>query len=151
MPAQKFAKNTKPNLTPEEFLAPFPLEIQALTHDLRALIKQSIPNVIEAVYAGWKLLGYRVPIHRGSSYLGYIFPTHAQVQLGFEYGIILPDPARVLEGTGTQVRYVTFRPGVAIAREPLIALIAEAVTIASIPNVARRQQLRALAEQRALS
>jgi hypothetical protein len=46
--------------TPEEFLSTFPPEIQALAHELRSLVKETVPNVNESVYTGWKLIGYRV-------------------------------------------------------------------------------------------
>jgi hypothetical protein len=46
--------------TPDEFLSAFPSEIQALANQLRGLVKETIPSVREAVYTGWKLIGYRV-------------------------------------------------------------------------------------------
>ena len=46
--------------SPEEFLPTFPPEMQTLANDLRALVKETVPNVKEAVYTGWKLIGYRV-------------------------------------------------------------------------------------------
>jgi hypothetical protein len=54
--------------TPEQFLAAFPPAIQALAEQLRALVKRTIPNVDEAVYPGWRLIGYRMREARRSRY-----------------------------------------------------------------------------------
>jgi len=43
--------------SPEEFLSTFPPEMQELANKLRSLVKETIPNVKEAVYTGWKLIG----------------------------------------------------------------------------------------------
>ncbi|MCI0553905.1 MAG: DUF1801 domain-containing protein, partial [Anaerolineae bacterium] len=92
-----------------------------------------VPDCIERVYPGWKLIGYRaVNVDKGnkSHYFGFIFPTDDKVVLGFEYGTMLSDPDKVLEGSGTQVRYITFRTQKEIKKSILIPLISEAVSIA---------------------
>ena len=50
--------------------------------------------------------------------------------LGFEYGTMLSDPQRVLEGSGTQVRYVTIRSQKDIRKTIFVPLIVEAMSIA---------------------
>ena len=95
--------------TPEEFLSTFPPEIQVLANELRSLVKETTPNVKEAVYTGWKLIGYRVKEGRRDAYFCFIAPFPNRVMLGFEYGIQLFDPNLRLEGEGTQVRYLTVR------------------------------------------
>ena len=42
--------------SPEEFLATFPPEIQVLANELRALVKETVPKVKEAVYTGFQVL-----------------------------------------------------------------------------------------------
>ena len=44
--------------TPEQFLSGFPPEIAPLSNHLRGLIRRAVPDPIEAVYPGWKLIGY---------------------------------------------------------------------------------------------
>jgi hypothetical protein len=119
---------TKP--TPKEFLSTFPPEIQELANELRSLVKETVPNVKEAVYTGWKLIGYRVKKGRGDAYFCFIAPFPNRVMLGFEYGIQLFDPGLRLEGDGTQVRYLTVREKEDIDRESFHAFIAEAAQIA---------------------
>ena len=119
---------TKP--TPEEFLSTFPPEILDLANELRSLVAETIPNVKEAVYTGWKLIGYRVKKGRRDAYFCFIAPFPNRIMLGFEYGIQLFDPELRLEGDGTQVRYLTVREKEDIDPESFRAFIAEAAQIA---------------------
>ena len=116
--------------TPEEFLASFPPEIQALANQLRGLVKETVPGVREAVYIGWKLIGYRVKKGKREAYFCFIAPFSNRVMLGFEYGIQLFDPHLWLEGDGSQVRYLTIREEKDIEPEGFRAFIAEAAQIA---------------------
>lgn len=117
-------------LSPEEFLTTFPPEIQSLANELRTLVKETVPNVKESVYTGWKLIGYRVKKGRSDAYFCFIAPFPNRVMLGFEYGIQLFDPNLRLEGEGTQVRYLTVREEEDIEQEVFRAFIAEAAQIA---------------------
>lgn len=116
--------------TPDEFLSTFPPEIQKLANELRTLVKETIPNVKEAVYTGWKLIGYRVRKGKHEAYFCFIAPFENRIMLGFEYGIQLFDPTLRLEGEGTQVRYLTVREQEDIEPEVFRAFIAEAAQIA---------------------
>ena len=123
--------------TPEQFLATFPPEIRVLANQLRALVTRAVPEVDEAVYTGWHLIGYRVRDGRRSRYFCFIAPFEGRVALGFEYGVLLTNDAGLLEGTGTQVRHVTIRHVEDIREPELAALIAEAATVAA--TIKRRQ------------
>ena len=116
--------------TPDEFLSPFPPEIQALANELRTLVKETIPHVTEAVYTGWKLIGYRVRKGKHNAYFCFIAPFPNRIMFGFEYGVQLFDPNLRLEGDGTQVRYITVREEEDIEIESFRAFIAEAAQIA---------------------
>jgi hypothetical protein len=117
--------------TPQQFLAAFPPAIQVLADQLRALAKRTIPNVDEAVYVGWHLIGYRVREGRRSRYFCFVAPFEDRVALGFEYGVLLKNDAGLLEGDGTQVRYVTIHRVEDIREPELAALIAEAAMVAA--------------------
>jgi hypothetical protein len=86
--------------------------------------------VKEAVYTGWKLIGYRGKQGRHDAYFCFIAPFENRVMLGFEYGVQLFDPNLWLEGDGTQVRYLTVREQQDIESEVFRAFIAEAAQIA---------------------
>jgi hypothetical protein len=117
--------------TPEQFLATFPPTIQTLAQQLCALVKRTVPNVDEAVYVGWHLIGYRVREGRRSRYFCFVAPFEDRVALGFEYGVLLTNEAGMLEGDGTQVRYVTIRRAEDVREPELAALIAEAAMVAA--------------------
>jgi hypothetical protein len=70
--------------SPEEFLSAFSPYVQALANELRALVKETIPNVKEAVYTGWKLIGYRVKEGRRDAYFCFIAPFENRVMLSCE-------------------------------------------------------------------
>ena len=57
------------------------------------------------------------------AYVG-VFRDH--VNVGFFHGAALPDPARLLQGTGKYMRHVKVRPGLALDTSSLEALIASA-------------------------
>lgn len=114
----------------EEFLLDYPPAWGPVVGRLRALIREVVPEVQEAVVPGWKLIGYRAhaPVSsealeltgaasksaRASSkgsrgrYFCFVAPQASIVRLGFEHGILMRDPHGVLTGTGTQVRQVDF-------------------------------------------
>ena len=64
--------------------------------------------LIELAYPVWHGIGYH---HPESGYFCAIFAKKDRVQLGFEFGVLLPDPDRLLDGSGKQVRYVTTARG----------------------------------------
>lgn len=123
-------KTTSGPPTPEQFLADFPPAIQTLAGQLRALICDSVPGAVEAVYPGWKLIGYRAPDGKATRYFAFVAPFPGHVSLGFEYGALMRDPAGLLGGDGKQVRTVIFRPGDALNAKALAELIREAAYVA---------------------
>lgn len=127
--------------TPEEFLADFPSDIQELATALRALIRETVPEADEQVYTGWRVLGYRLYEGKRRIYWGFVHPTPDYVSIGFEWGILLPDPQGILQGDDLkQVRYLTLKEVGAIPTAPLTALIREAVCIAPVPVRLKRQR-----------
>jgi len=71
----------------------------------RFVLKEA-PDASEAGYAGWRLIGYRSP-----HYFCFVAPQPDHVRLGFEHSKALPDPDRLLEPMGKQVRFVRLAPG----------------------------------------
>ena len=53
----------------------------------------------------------------------YVNVFRSHVNVGFFRGAALPDPARLLEGSGKFMRHVKLRPGLAANTEALIRLI----------------------------
>ena len=59
----------------------------------------------------------------GDAPFGYVNVFTAHVNVGFFHGAGLPDPARLLQGTGKFMRHVKLRPGDAINAAALSRLI----------------------------
>jgi hypothetical protein len=50
-------------------------------------VKETVPNGKEAVYTGWKLIGYRVKVGKRDAYSCLIAPFDQRVVPGFEDGV----------------------------------------------------------------
>ena len=119
--------------TVAQFLRQYPGDVREIASDLRGLIRKTLPDVREAVYPGWKLIGYRVVENKRDAYFCYIAPAEDRVFLGFEYGTLMSDPDRLLMGDTKQVRHVVFVRRNDILPEKLSRLITEgAMTALSV-------------------
>lgn len=120
-------------IPPEFFLAGYPPAIQALAEELRAVVRRAVPDAVERVRPGWRLIGYEVPVGRRPRYFGFVAPEAAHVHLGFEYGIWMADPHNLLRGAHLKlrkVRFVTYEPGDRIPVRRLIEYTREAAELA---------------------
>jgi hypothetical protein len=59
----------------------------------------------------------------GDAPFGYVNVFTSHVNVGFFHGASLPDPARLLQGTGRFMRHVKLRPGIAVDAAALTSLI----------------------------
>ena len=89
-------------ITPQDILAGLTPDVAGIVQKLRKLIAETVPDAAQVAYPVWKGIGYH---HGTSGYFCAIFPQATGVKLGFEFGVLLPDPDGVLEGAGKQVRY----------------------------------------------
>ena len=93
-------------ITVSDILADHTREVRLLAERLRQIVRQTIPEATEKAYPHWHGIGYT---HPESGYFAAIFPQNESVKLGFEFGILLPNPDGLLQGEGKQVRYVHLR------------------------------------------
>lgn len=127
-------------IPPEAFLAGYPDPIRAAAEALRAVVRQATPDAIERVRAGWRLIGYDLPVGRRWVYFAWIAPEPIHIHLGFQHGIFMTDSARMLEGAHLRlkkVRYTTFQPGEAVPEADLIDLTRDAARLARMSNEER--------------
>jgi hypothetical protein len=87
-------------MPPEALLEDLPPAMAALAHGLREVVHVAVPEAVERVRPGWRIIGYDVPAGRRPRYFAWIMPQHEHVHLGFPQGVRLHDPDRVLEGQG---------------------------------------------------
>jgi hypothetical protein len=69
--------------------------------------------------------GYPVACVQGAAF-GYVNAFKAHVNVGFFYGAMLDDPARLLEGDGKRMRHVKLRLGQSVNADALRELVATA-------------------------
>lgn len=119
-------------MTPSEFLKLYPPNLQEISESLRDLVRSTFPAATEKVYTGWKLLGYRIPDGVKSRFFCCIVPQKKEndVLLGFQYGIAMDNPEGILEGKGTQVRFVRVKRKDQYQDADLIRLIEHAAEVA---------------------
>lgn len=98
--------NGPEDLAAAELLADHDEPVVVVTLWLRAVVRSAVPDAEESVYEGWHGFGFR---HPEAGYVCAVFPRASDVRLSFERGVLLPDPRRLLRGSGRQVRYVEVR------------------------------------------
>ncbi len=103
-------------------------ETVELTRILRGVVRSAVSQSTEKINLGWGGLGYH---HPEAGYVAGIFPGEDSVKLGLEHGRDLPDPQGLLEGDGSQVRYVTIDQWDEDLRDPLTDLLDAAVEFGS--------------------
>jgi hypothetical protein len=120
-------------MPPEALLAAYPPPMRAIAERLRAIVRRAVPDAVERVRPGWRLIGYDVPSGpRRLSYFCYVAPEVEHVHIGFEYGVFMSDPDRLLVGEGVtrKVRWLTFRSDDPIEERQLIELVREGARLA---------------------
>jgi hypothetical protein len=77
--------------------------------DLALWVREAVlagePDLTERVYLGWDGIGFR---HPDAGYVCAIYPREQdqEVRLLFEHGARLDDPEGLLEGAGSQTRFI---------------------------------------------
>jgi hypothetical protein len=119
----------------ESFLADCPPAIVHQVRALRSLVVRAVPEVIERLRPGWRLIGYDLPITRKGTYFAWVWPELEHVHVGWQVGTLMDDPGHVLRGAHLKlkkVRYLTFEPTEPIAAQLVLDLTREAARIAAM-------------------
>jgi len=119
---------TRETVPVELFLEGYPTPMRAIADELRRIVRATIPESIEAVKPGWRVIGYDFPVGRRSVFYAWIGLEQIHVHLGFHWGVLMPDPDRLLEGRGVtkRVRWLTFVLGDRLDRAGLAAMLHDA-------------------------
>jgi hypothetical protein len=121
-------------IPPEALLEDFPPPMRTLAHRLREVVMTTMPDAIERVRPGWRLVGYDLPVGRKAVYFAYVAPEDEHVHLGFEHGWAMADPNGLLIGEGItkRVRWLTFKAGEEIDTARCAELVREAARVAAM-------------------
>ena len=123
------------SIPPEVLIDGYPPAIRWLAERLQAVVREAVPEAVERVRTGWRLIGYDVPVGRRTRYFAFVAPEPDHVHLGFEYGIWMTDPERLLLGAHLKlrkVRFVTYEPGDLIPTDALVRYTREAADLAAV-------------------
>ena len=96
--------------------------VRRLTLETRRWLRRHVKGVSEEVDAKARVIGYGI----GAGYSGLvctIILSRTGVKLGIVGGAALPDPDRLLEGTGKVHRYVPIADAATLRRPGLAALV----------------------------
>lgn len=107
-------------------MASYEPEVRRLTRAARRLIRQAIPKVREQVDRAAKIIGYGFG-PRYADLICILMPTKAGVNLGFYRATELPDPQRILEGTGKLHRHVKLKSLVDVESPALRGMLRAAI------------------------
>ncbi len=119
-------------IPPEALIAPYPPKHQEIANALRRLVMRAVPTAIERVRPGWGLIGYDIPVGRKTRYFAFIWLQIEHVHIGFEHGVLMDDPNRVLQGAGVtkKVRWLTVERLDEINEAEVVVLVREAARVA---------------------
>jgi len=120
------------------FVAKFDPKNQALIRAVRRALRRRLPSAFELVYDNYNffVIGYG-PNERPSDAILSIAAGASGVGLCFIRGAALPDPAKVLLGSGKQTRFVRLPSATTLAEPAVAKLIAAAVAQSRVPLPAR--------------
>jgi hypothetical protein len=125
----------------EVFLDGYPPAIRDTGLRIRELIRVAVPEAVEGVRSGWSWIGYGLPDRRAKRTFAWIGPEKKHIHLGFQNGVLLADPERLLHGAEErlkQFRYFTFAPEIDIEEEVIIDFLRRSADLAVLPTSARR-------------
>jgi len=87
------------------FLSNYSDEVRTNAQKLREMLLSTLPDIIEQVDLPAKMIAYCYG-QKYSDMICVVIPSKKGLKLGFSRGVELPDPDKLLEGTGKISRYV---------------------------------------------
>jgi hypothetical protein len=112
----------------EDAVAQAGAQARELAYQLRTLVIEVMPSVVEVPWPKMRMASYGVGPKKQSEHFCYISAQKNDVNLGFYYGAELPDPEALLKGTGKLLRHVKIRDPKAIRSRALRRLLEVAST-----------------------
>lgn len=110
-------------------------ELQKIAKALRAMMKQLVPDVKETVNP------WGVPTFEWNGPLAIFIVASKHVTFGFHRGTSLPDPEKLLEGTGKSIRHVKMKSVADLQQKGLRELVLAVVELnRETPNLNMREK-----------
>ena len=118
----------------KSFIGKFDAKDQQLIRAVRRALRKRFPTANELVWDNYNffVIGYS-PTERSSDSIVSIAARANGVGLCFIHGAALPDPKKVLLGSGNQTRFIRLESAAVLARPEVEALFAAAIARAKTP------------------
>jgi hypothetical protein len=116
------------------FIAKFAQTDQRLIRAIRRALRERFPTAYELVWDNYNffVIGYS-PTERPRDSIVSIAARANGVGLCFIQGASLPDPRKLLLGSGSQTRFIRLESAATLARPDVESLIAAAIAQARVP------------------
>jgi hypothetical protein len=116
------------------FIAKFDPPIAKLIRSCRSALRKRFPTAIELVYDNYNFLAIGFATTERTSDCLLSLASYAKgVSLFFYYGATLPDPDKLLQGGGKQVRFIRLENAKTLTNTKVAALVRAAVAQAKSP------------------
>lgn len=109
----------------QDVISDSPPAIGKIARRLRKLIAEVHPDAIEVPRPSEQHASYGLGLNNASGIYGYICPLKDYVRLGFYLGGELPDPEKLLEGSGKRLRHIKIY-SLQEAEDPAVRALVEA-------------------------
>lgn len=134
MKATPDAAKAAPEAQLRSFAGRFSPKHQKFVRSIRTALRKRFPTANEVAYdySSFFVISYS-PTERGTDAILSIAARADRVDLYFSHGPQLPDPKKLLRGSGKQVRFIQLESARQLAQPDVKALMAAAIEHASIP------------------
>jgi len=138
MTPKNTAAATNPEAQLRSFIDKFAPEDQKLIRAIRAAVRKRFPTANELVWDNYNffVIGYS-PTERPADSIVSIAARANGVGLCFIHGARLPDPKKLLLGSGKQTRFIRLESADTLSHRDVEALVAAAIDRAKTPLLAR--------------
>ena len=140
MPAKSNAEAARAEAQLRSFIEKFESKDQRLIRAVRSVVRRRLPTANELVWDNYNffVIGYS-PTERPTDSIVSIAARANGVGLCFIYGAGLPDPKRLLVGSGKQTRFIRVESASLLTHPDVEALVAAAIDRAktSLPTTGR--------------
>lgn len=112
----------------EQAIQTFSDDIREIARQTRKLIYTMLPDVVEVVWVRQKNTGFGTEPKKKTEHFCWIMPATNYVNLGFNFGAELPDPKKLLKGTGKLFRHYKVKSLKDLSNPDLIKLLKYSTT-----------------------
>jgi len=132
--SQKVLKTEEPSAQLETFVAEFDPAVAKLTRSCRSAVRKLLPSAVEQVYDNYNFLaiGFCTTEHTSDCIVSLACSAKG-VSLSFFWGATLPDPDRLLLGSGNQNRFIRLDSASVLKKPAVLSLIEAAVAQSKTP------------------